>query len=451
MVIYLYTIIYKTMNKFFIVIIAIFFELLTLNSRAQNVWSYANCVDHAMENNIQIQQSSLSIEQAELNYQQSKNNRLPSVEGSFNDSYSWSKSYENDTYSEYKQSNTHNYSVSASVNIYNGFKINNQIKQDALNLESEKYYSESIKESVELNILNAYLQILYDKEEVNNAEEQIKATSEQLTLAEERFSVGLISNSDYLQIKSELASEKLTLANSKSTLAIDKVSLMQLLELPVSNDFDVVIPNLDEILDQKDFPNSSDVYAIALGIKPQVKQVEYDVQSAMLEEKIVNADRLPSLSLSTGVGTGWNNNYTYSYADQLNNNFSPSVAVGLTIPIFQKNQVKTNIKLARVSVDAAKLEETDTKNTLRKDIEQACVDVMTAITKYEANLENFDAVQESYNVANEKYQQGLINSIDFLVEKTNLITAESDLLQAKYALIFNNKILDFYKGIDIIL
>lgn len=439
------------MNKFFIVLITISFELLCLDSKAQKLWSYADCINQAMENNVQVQQSNLSIKQAEINYQQSKNDRLPSVNASFTDNYSWGKTIENDTYGSYEQENSHSYSVSASVNIYNGFKINNQIKQDALNLESEKYYSESIKESVELNMLNAYLQILYDKEEVNNAEEQIKSTTEQLTLAEERYTLGIISNSDYLQIKSQLATEKLTLANAKSTLAIDKVSLMQLMELPVSVDFDIVIPNLDNILDDKELPSPSDIYATALNIKPQIKEAEYNVQSAMLDEKIANADRLPSISLSTGLSSGWNNIYTYSYADQLNNNFSPSLAVGLSIPIFQKNQVKTNIKLARVSVNTAQLEETDTKNTLRKDIEQACVDVITAITKYEANLENYQAVTETYNVSNEKYEQGLINSTDFLIEKTNLITAESALLQAKYTLIFSNKILDFYKGIDITL
>ena len=147
-------------------------------------------------------------------------------------------------------------------------------------------YSETVKESVQLNILNAFLQMLYARESVDNAEKQIEATTEQLALAGERLNLGIISQSDYLQIKSELASEKLTLANAKSQLSIARVGLMQLMELPVDNTFEIASVNMESLLNKNLTPDANEVFIQALTIKPQIKKAEIDKQSAQLDEKI---------------------------------------------------------------------------------------------------------------------------------------------------------------------
>jgi len=135
----------------------------------------------------------------------------------------------------------------------------------------------------------------------------------------------------------------------------------------------------------------------------------------------------------------------------LKNQISPSLGLSLSVPVFQKKQAKTSISLAKIGVMNAELEEINTKNQLRKEIEQAVVDVESAQLEYEASTEQYQAVQESNEVANEKFHLGLMNSVDYLFEKTNLITSESKLLQSKYNLIFSYKILDFYKGVSITL
>lgn len=417
-------------------------------------WTLEDCINYAVSNNIDIRKTNLNTQENEFNYKQSKANRLPSVNGSINHNFGWNKELNTETgsYESMTGSSNTNYGINASVTLFNGFKLNTQIEQARLNLESSKYYYETVKESIELSILNGYLQILYSLEEVNNAEEQIVSTTEQLMLAKERMDVGIISNSDYLQIKSQLASEKMTLANAKSTLTLAKVNLMQLMELPVTDSFFVDVPDISILLTNNKEPLVSEIYSQALNIKPQIKEASVNLERIELEEKIARADLLPSLSLSTGLSSGWSSGTNdFNYLEHLNNKLSPSVGLSLSIPIFQKKQVNTNIKLARVAVSSAKLDEIDTKNTLRKEIEQACADVITAQIQYEASLEQYEAVKESYLVVTEKYELGLINSVDFLIEKTNMITSESDLLQAKYNLIFSNKILDFYKGVPLIL
>lgn len=426
---------------------------LSVNAQSK-VWTLEDCIKYALDKNIQIKKTGLTNDQNQLYANQAKFNRLPSVSASVNENLNWYKGFDATTgqYGSNNGSNSTNYGLNASVSLYNGDKLKIRIKQAELNLESGKYYSESVKESVGLNIVNAYLQLLYANENVKNAKKQIESTTEQLGLAKERMDIGLISLSDYLQIKSELSTEKSTLATAQSTYAIDNVTLEQLMELPVDPNFAVSSPNLDSILIATVQPNSQDVYNLALGIKPEIKNAELTKESTALNVQIAKADYLPVISMNGGLSSGYSSLTTNSnYTTQLNDKINPSLGLSLSIPIFQKKQIKTNVGIAAINVDNAELDVINAKNQLRKEIEQACVDVVSAQEQYNASLEQKQSTQESYDVTNEKFKVGLLNSVDFLVQKTNLITSESKLLQSKYNLIFTLKVLDYYKGIPLTL
>jgi outer membrane protein len=227
---------------------------------------------------------------------------------------------------------------------------------------------------------------------------------------------------------------------------------MQLMELPVSADFDIVRPDLEKELNQMREPDAVTIYEQALGIKPQIKTAELNKESALYDEKIARADLYPTVFASAGLGTGYSSAFSsQNYFSQLNNSVNPSIGISLSIPIFQKNQVKNNVKQAQIAIENADLNQINIKNQLRKNIEQACADVSSAQIQYEAGKEKFDATNESYLLAEEKFKNGLINSVDFLVIKNTSILAESDLLQSKFNLVFSYKILDFYAGIPITL
>jgi len=410
-------------------------------------WGLTDCINYALEQNIQVRQSILTNLSNQVNKEQAISNKLPSASASVGQNFSWANRSDATTgSSEFSGSSSTSYSVSSSVTLYSGLKLQNLIKQAELDMQAGIYNSETIKESVTLSILNAYLQMIYTDEQVKNAERQIESTTEQLNLAQERLTLGIISQSDYLQVKSQLATEKLSLANAKSQFAIARVNLMQLMELPVNDEFSVISPELGESVNQNLLPNAADVYAISLAIKPQIKNAEYSKESAAINKKIAEAGFYPTLSANAGLGTGYSNLSEAGYFSQINDQISPSLGLSLNIPIFQKKQVKTNISLAEINYQNAELQEIDTKNSLRKEIEQVCVDVVSAQSEYEASLEQYNSTKESYALAEEKFKNGLINSVDFLYERTNYIVAESDLLQSKYNLIFNYKILDFYSG-----
>ncbi|WP_321322409.1 TolC family protein [Labilibaculum sp.] len=426
-----------------------------ITGKAQNrIWTLEDCINYALTNNITVQKADLLNNKNELYSKQAKANRLPSLNASANQNFNWYKGFDSTTgeYGSSKGANSTSYSVNSNVSLFNGNKLTNQIKSAKLDLESGHFYSEEVKESIGLNILNAYLQVLYAKESVSNAQKQIESTTEQLDLAKERVDLGVISMLDYLQIKSELATEKLTLANAKSELYMSKVSLMQLMEFSVDISFEISSPDLNSMLLDSGQPEVQEIYSLALGIKPQIKYAELSKESAMLGIKIAKADALPSLSMNAGLSSAYSSLTAGSgYFSQLNDKINPSVGFSLSIPIFQKKQIKTNVAVASISVFEAELDLVNTKNELRKSIEQACADVVVAQSRYIASLEQNKSTQESYDVTNEKYKLGLLNSVDFLVQKTNLITSESELLQSKFNVIFSYKLLDFYKGIPLTL
>ena len=200
-------------------LLAAFFLISPLFSQGQGKnWSLEECINYALNQNIEVKRADLSSDKNQLYSDQAKANRLPTVNASVRENLSWYKGFDSTIggYGNSKGSNSTSYALNSSVSIFNGQKLNNKIKQSDLELQSGRFYSESVKESIQLSILNAYLQVLYAKESVANAEKQMEATAGQLSLAKERLDLGAISTSDYLQIKSELASEKSTLVSAQS-------------------------------------------------------------------------------------------------------------------------------------------------------------------------------------------------------------------------------------------
>jgi outer membrane protein len=413
-----------------------------------SIWTLQKCIEQAFERNIQIRKSEISNQRFSLYSEQAKAQRLPSVNAAVNQNFDWSKSTATGA-SGFSGANGSSYSMNSGVTIYNASRINNQIKQADLEIEGGKYSLETTKESISLSILNAYLQVLYAEELVKNSRKQIESTNGQLNLAGERLALQSISVSDYSQVKSQLASEKLTLANSESQLSIAKINLMQLMELPVQENFSIAHPDLESELNQSRIPDVKTVYETALNIKPQIKNAEINKKIAGFDEKIAKASYYPVLSASAGLSSAYSSQTTGLYFNQLNSGLRPAAGFSLSIPIYQKKQAKTAVAVAKLGYYDAELTETDTKNQLRKSIEQACLDVTSAQIEYEASIEKFKATQEASALSDEKFVQGLINSVDYMVSKTNLIVAESDLLQSKYNLIFSYKTLDFYMGIPL--
>jgi outer membrane protein len=415
------------------------------------VWSVDDCIQYALEKNIQIQKAQVSNKISEINLNYSKAAWYPSFSGSARENFSWNNQHNTTTGSTvFAGSNGTNISVSSGITVFNGNRIHNEVLRSETDYQADKYNTEVIKQTVSLNVLNAYLQVLYSEEQVQNSNNQITSTTEQMNLAAERLKLGAIANSDYLQVKSQLATERQTLATAQGQLDINRITLMQLMELQDSKDFIVEHPYLDSLINQKRLPDPKEVYQIALGLRPEVKNAELLKKSSQISVDLAKANFYPNLSMDGGVSTSFKSSEKgYSPGYQFKDNISPAIGLSASIPIYMNRQVRTNVEIAKKNTNNAELDELNVKNQLRKAIEQACQDVISSQIEYEASAEAYKAVKESFEVASEKFFQGLMNSVDFLIQKTSFISSESTLLQSKYRLIFSYKVLDFYTGLPL--
>jgi outer membrane protein len=423
-----------------------------INLRAQGkIWSVDDCIQYALEKNIQVQKAEVGSDISEINLNYSRSAWYPSLSSSVRENLSWSNVLNTTPGSTvFKGNNGTNISLSSGMTLYNGNKLRNEVEKSRVDYEAARYNTEIIKENVSLSVLNAYLQVLYSEELVKNSNNQINSTTEQLNLAAERLKLGAIANSDYLQVNSQLATERQTLAISRSQLDINRITLMQLMELPETNDFSIEHPDLDSLINQKRIPDPKEVYQLSLGIKPEVKNAELLRKSSQISIELAKAGSLPDLSMNAGLSSLYSGSQPGStFGFQIKDNLSPALGLTASIPIYLNRQVRTNVEIAKKNTNNAELDELNVKNQLRKSIEQACQDVISSQIEYEAGAEAYRAAKESFDVAYEKYFQGIMNSVDFLIQKTAFISSESTYLQSKYRLVFSYKVLDFYSGLPL--
>lgn len=433
-------------TKLFITAAGILLTVLPVSAQ-QKEWTLAECIAYALNENIQVRKAGVSASVGEINLQQAKDNRWPNLSASAGESLGWQQITDVNDVSVLEGSSRTSLSVGSSVNLFNGFQVQNNIRQAELNSKGLQYSTEETKESVTLSIMSAFLQVLYAEEQINNSRNQADATREELALAKERYALGAIANSDYLQVKTQLASEELTLANAINTLDMAKVTLMQLMELPVDETFVIVRPDIDAIISTTPAADAAEVYAEALAVKPQIKNAEINKESAVIDLDLAKGGYYPSLSMNAGVNTAFAE--AAFMGSEIKNNFASSVGLTLSVPIFSNNQNKSSVSRAKAGITTAELDELNTKNQLRKAVEQACLDARSAAISYNAALNQYEASLESYNVAEEKFKLGAMNSVDFLIQKTNMTSSESNLLQAKYELVYSYKIIDFYRGVPL--
>jgi outer membrane protein len=431
-------------KRFITVAAALFISWVAITAQTKQ-WSLTDCIGYALEQNIQVRKAGVSVSLGEVSLQQAKDNLLPSLNASLGENLGWQNVTGTGGETSWTGSSRTSASLSSGLTLFSGFQLRNRVRLATLDHQSLQYSADQTMESVSLSIMSAYLQVLYSEEQVTNARNQAEATREELALAAERLTLGAIANSDYLQVKTQLASEESSLATAVNNLKMAKLNLMQLMEYPVDESFEIARPDIDAIISTVPAAEATAVYAEALAVKPQVKIASLNRESASVDLEIARGGFFPSLSLNAGMSTGFTQ--AAEMGSQLKSGFSPSLGLSASIPIFRNNQNKASVSRAKYGITTAELDELNTRNQLRKEVEQAVLDAESALISYQAALNRYEASAETYSVSEEKFKLGAMNSVDFLIQKTNLTAAESNLLQAKYELVYSHKIIDFYRGV----
>lgn len=427
---------------------------------AQNVWSLQKCIDYALENNIQIKQQELGTQYNQSMVEQAKANRLPNLNAQFGNNYSFGRSltYEN-TY-ENVNSTSVSGGIGTNITIFNGFNLKNTIEQRQLDLQATIQDLQKAKDDITLSIAAAYLEILFAEELAAVTEANMEVTKQQINRTQQLVDAGSLAKGAILEIEAQLAREELQLVNDNNRIQLAYLTLYQFLELPIAESFTIEKPKLPEIKARVAVYNSFDIYKNALNVRPEIRAAQLRVKSMQKQLEIAKGAKLPDLSFGANYYNNYNDNYqrlnqstgkieVIPFSDQLKNNERYGFGFTLNVPIFNRFMVKNNITNAQLQVQDYEYRLQSAANVLRKDIEQAYTNALAALNRYNSSEKAVRSMEEAFRYTEEKFNVGMINSVEYNQSKNNLTAAQSDLVQSKYEFIFRSKILDFYNGVPI--
>lgn len=408
-------------------------------------WDIQKCIEYAKQHNIQINSLRLSQKISEQESLLSQASRLPNLSGSASQSFTHANNGGTGR-SDFGASGS--YGLNSTVTLYNGNYINNDIKQKNLLVQSANLNIVQQENDVTLQITQAYLAILLDKESIVYNTDVVTTSQAQLNQFQQKYNVGTIARKDLVQLQAQVATDKYNLITVQNAERQDILTLKQLLLLPTETDFDIVKP--DTIAPVATVSSLREAQQVAMQTRPEVKNGQLGVDIANYDVLKAQSGYKPFLSAGGSLTSGYNTGAS-SYFSQLNHNFEQQIGLNLSVPIFTKRQVKTQVEEAKINVDQAKLNFDNTKFTLSQEVERAYISVKNAQGQFQAAQEEFSYNQESYRIANEQLRVGVANMVDFLQQKNLYIQAQQAYIQAKYNALLSLKIYDFYKGLPIIL
>lgn len=422
------------------------------SASAQKAWSLRDCCDYAIEHNISIKQQQNQCKQSEIQLSSAKNSRLPDLSSSLNQNFSFGRGLTaQNTYTNTNTSST-SLSLGTSVPLFTGFEIPNQIKLNQLNLEAATADLEKAKNDIRTQVAQAYVQILYDMEIAEVAHRQISIDSAQVARLQAFVDNGKASEAELSRQKATLAQSKLTATQADNNLKMELLSLTQLLELPTPEGFTVVRPSQEEIdgvMNNATLLSPDDIYAEALGVRPEILSQQLKLKGTDHSIKIAQAGHYPTLSLSGGMGTNYYTTSGFksdSFGKQLENNFSQYIGLSLSIPIFNRFQTRNRVRTARLEQANQQLQLDNTKKTLYKEIQQVYYNALNAQSKEKSSAEAVQSSKDAFELTQAKYENGKSTITEFNESKNNYLKAESDLVQAKYENLYQHALLEFYRG-----
>ncbi|MDB5086688.1 MAG: bepC 1 [Mucilaginibacter sp.] len=396
-------------------------------------WDLVKCIDYAKKNNIQINTLRLSQQISQQEYLLSRAARLPDLSGSASQSFEHSKTNGSfntniSTSSGSGFTASGSYGLSSNITLYNGNYLNNNIQQKNLSVQSANLNIIQQENDITLQITQAYLTILLDKENIIYDTDLVNTTQAQVKLEQQRYNVGSVARAALIQLQAQQANDQYTLVNAKNTERGDLLTLKQLLLLPSDVDFDIVKPDTITPIDSVTAFHA--VEQIALKNRPEVKNGELGVQIAQYDIEKARAGYKPTLTAGASLNSGYVSGQG-GFGSQLNNNFNQQIGFNLSVPIFTKRVVKTQVEEAKINVDQAQLNLRNTKTVLSQTVERAFINVQNSKSQYEAALEQYKYSKESYRIASEQLKVGVANTVDFLLQKTLFVQAQQAFIQSK--------------------
>ncbi len=470
--------------KYFSALLAIFLSVAAW-AQESNIYTLEDCINIAIENNLNVQRSRLALQNARVNYNQTRASQLPNANVNWNFGYNWGRSIDPTTNQFITQRiNSSGFSGNSAVTVWNGLQQHNSVRQGRTDIGAAEADLERARNDISINVATFYLNFILNKELVENARYQLENSNQQLERTRILVEAGAAPLTNQLEFQSQVASNEAALINAENNRDLALLSLKQAMLIPASDQMDVQAPEIAFLGEPGLEMTTQEVFDIAENNQPEIESADLNVKSAALGVKVAQGAVSPVVSLGGGFSTNYSNAFDqrfvpdgtigvdqsnptslvtssgeaifpivpggtfedFGYADQFDENLSWNIGLGVQIPIFNGLRTHSNIQRSKIQLQQAEINAIEQRNTLRQQIETAYADASAAAKSFAASTRQVEALEETFRSVENQYNLGAANFVDYQIASNNLFQARSDLVRAKYTFVFRKKILDFYQG-----
>ncbi len=465
------------------IILAFFMLIIVAGANAQEnkVWTLEECINYALDHNINVKKQYLNVQLQDEVLLQSKLGMLPNFNGFASHGYNWGQRidpFTNEFATDRVRSN--NLFLQGDLNLWSGFRQLNTVRKNKLSFQQAQYNADFFKDDISISVATEYLQTLFYLEFVEIAQNQLDITNQQVERTNKLVEAGTLAKGDLLTIEAQQASEELSLVDAQNNLALAYLNLSQLMELSTPEGMEVEKPELG-LLDEPQLYRPETLYTTAVESRPEIKSAEMGVEVSEMDLKIARGNYYPRLSLNGSIGSGYSganrlgeDPFEYlpqigvteagqavfptapltgygaynpkPFSDQLKDNLNETMNLNLSIPIFNGWVTRSNVAQAKIGIENANLDLELQKNNLYKILQQAYNDALSAYNRHKAAAKKVQATSEAFKYAEQKFNVGLINSVEYNDAKKEYNNALSEQIQAKYDYVFRITVIDFYLG-----
>lgn len=425
----------------------------SISAQTKQAWSLKDCIDYALQHNIQLKKKQMSEQTAGITRKQAKAGLLPNLNANVTQALNYRPFQESGSNyvnggitssASHKATESGSYSISTSWTVWDGGKRQNDIKDSELGVKSAELATSIQANSIQEQITQLYVQILYMQEAATVNETLLRQDSVVLARGEEMLRQGQISKADLAQLAAQVSSGRYDVVNTKTQIANYKTQLKQLLEISNEADIDIATVSISDEQALASIPSKAAVYAAALDSRPEIKISEIAIEQSRLATKTARAAYSPTVSMTGGLNDSHLTGNQSDFFNQVKRNFNFNIGLSVSIPILDNRQTKSAVEKAQVQEVTSQLDLLDAQKQLYTTVETYWLNATNNREKYVAAKDNVASMKAGYDLLQEQFRLGLKNIADLLTSRQNLLTAEQSMLQDKYTTVLNRALLNFY-------
>lgn len=417
---------------------------------AQKQWTLDDCIQYAQEHNLQIQQAKNSAESAKVDVKQYREALFPSLTFNSQQGLNFQKveSQNMGSFDTEATNPTYNgsYSLQTNLTLYNGGANWRQFEQSRIAEQAQQLEVEKTTNNIQVQLIQAYYQILYAQESVTTNAEIVAAAERELERAKARQQVGKVSQVEVTQMQSQLEQNRYQLVQAQNTVAANILTLKQLLQLSPDTEFDVDYRSFSSDVVLTLLPTVAEAEERTLANLPNLKAAELQVKSSEMQVKIAKGNYYPTVSLNAGVSTSSSNAFSGEFGSQIKNHLNGSLGLSVSVPIYDRRQTRSQVDKARIQLSNQQIELENTRIDLQNKVSTLHLDIEAAQARYRSALISEESARQTFEIMDERYGVGLESMLDLLTEKNNYLKARQETLQSKFTALLNLEVLKFYMG-----